>query len=132
MLIDHGMSLHYVSGRVMRAGIRSLRVSECTRARVRARMCVCVSPGGYMGKGRIFRARFLEVQGSGDWGVGGHEDPRPWDLGEVNICGKVGTLELRFWGILEAGVQGGVVEIQDPLQGCGILGPDRKIKGLGF
>ena len=71
MLIDHGMSLHYVSGRVMRAGIRSLRVSECARARGCAHACVCVSPGGYMGEGRIFRARFLEVQGSetGEWGV---------------------------------------------------------------
>ena len=68
MLIDHGMSLHCVSGRVMRAGIRLLRVSEC--ARECAHACVCVSPGGYVGEGRIFRARILEVQGSetGEWG----------------------------------------------------------------
>ena len=93
MLIDHGMSLHCVSGRVMRAGIRLLRVSECARARARVCVCVCVcvSPGGYMGEGRIFRARILEVQGSETGELGGHEDSRPWDLGEVYICGKVGT-----------------------------------------
>lgn len=47
------------------------------------------------------------------------------------IYGEGGDLELRFWGILESGVQGGVVRSSTPLQGCGILGLDRKIKGLG-
>ena len=64
-------------------------------------------------------------------GSGGHEDSRPWDLGEVYICGEGEDLELRFGGILESGGQGGVVRSRTPLQGCGILGLDRKIKGLG-
>lgn len=52
MLIDHGMSLHYVSGRVMRAGIRSLRVSECARARAGARTHVCVCKSWWVYGGR--------------------------------------------------------------------------------
>lgn len=74
MLIDHGMNLHYVSGRVMRPGSVVEGVRVHARAGARTHVCVCRSLVGIWGK-EVLGARFLEVQVR--LGVGVHEDPGP-------------------------------------------------------